>query len=63
MWKGGKGMKEEKLKANSYNGRNGIMICCKSCGYEFEETDNGYYKPIEYESEKYERKCEQCREK
>jgi len=56
-------MKEEKLKANSYNGRNGIMICCKSCGYEFEETDNGYYKPIEYESEKYERKCEQCREK
>ena len=44
-----------------YNGHNGIMICCCSCGKDIEETDNGYYQPIVYEHEKYERQCSQCR--
>jgi len=48
--------------AYPYNGYNGIMICCRSCGKDIEETDNGYYQPIVYEHEKYERQCRQCRE-
>ena len=48
--------------AYPYNGYNGIIICCRSCGKEIEETDNGYYQPIVYEHEKYERQCRQCRE-
>ena len=46
---------------NTYNIYNGIVIYCKSCGKEIEETDNGYYKPIVDESEKYNRQCSQCR--
>jgi hypothetical protein len=48
--------------ASDYNGNNGIMIYCRSCGKDIEETDNGYYDPISYEHEKYDRKCKQCRE-
>lgn len=47
--------------AYPYNGRNGIMICCRSCGADIEETDGGHYLPIVYEHEKYERQCRQCR--
>lgn len=47
--------------AYPYNGSNGIMICCRSCGADIEETDGGYYPPIVYEHEKYERQCRQCR--
>jgi hypothetical protein len=53
--------KEDKLILLPYNSSNGIMICCKSCGCDMEETDNGYYDPIVYEREKYERKCFNCR--
>ena len=48
--------------AYPYNGSNGINICCRSCGKDIEETDNGYYQPIVYENEKYERQCRECRE-
>jgi hypothetical protein len=51
---------EEELTLMHYNGSNGIIICCKSCGHEFEETLNGYYQPIKYESDRYNRKCKQC---
>ncbi len=53
--------KKEKIQADWYNGSNGIVICCKSCGTEFEETDQGHYSPIEFEHERYDRKCKQCR--
>lgn len=52
----------KKLWLLPYNGVNGIFIYCKSCGVEFEETDQGYYKPVVYEHEKYDRKCKQCRD-
>jgi hypothetical protein len=60
--KRGKSMK--KIMAYPYNPRhhNGIVICCKCCGYEFEETDDGYYPPLEYEEEKKDRLCRRCRE-
>jgi len=40
--------------------RNGIIISCSHCGSEFEETADGYYSPIKYESDKYDRECRRC---
>ena len=55
--------KKNKIKAIKHNGYSwhGITICCKSCGVEFEETSNGYYEPIKYEEDKYNRRCPVCR--
>ena len=52
--------KEKELILASYGNNNGICIYCKDCGREFEETCNGYYSPIKYESDKYNRYCFQC---
>lgn len=43
-------------------GSNGILIYCASCGLEMEETVNGYYEPVKYESDKYGRYCQSCRD-
>jgi hypothetical protein len=51
---------EKELILMPYVNHNGIVICCKSCGSEFEETAEGYYQPIKYESDKYNRKCKRC---
>jgi hypothetical protein len=53
-------MKEKELVLAPYSGSNGIVIYCKNCGCEFEETSDGYYQPIKYESDKYNRKCRRC---
>jgi len=53
-------MKEKKLRLSSYGNNNGIVIYCKNCCCEFEETANGYYSPIEYESDKHNRYCYRC---
>lgn len=50
------------IAAYPYNGSNGIIICCRSCGREIEETDGGFYSPVQYENEKFERQCSQCRD-
>ena len=52
--------KEKKLILLPYDGKNGIIITCKNCGCEFEETAGGYYTPIKYESDKYDRECRRC---
>lgn len=54
--------KEEELILLPYDGRNGILIYCSDpdCYAEFEETAEGYYPPIKYKSEKYNRKCRRC---
>ena len=52
--------KKKLIDAYTYNGGNGIVICCKACGAEFEETLDGYYPPIKFEHEKYDRLCKQC---
>jgi hypothetical protein len=54
--------KEQELVLLPYNGSNGIMIYCSNpdCYCEFEETSNGYYSPIKYESEQYNRLCPTC---
>ena len=58
--------KKKKLIMGQYkrtaHGSNGILIYCSHCGSEIEETSNGFYPPIEYEEEKYNRECENCRE-
>ena len=51
---------EEKLILMPYNRHNGIVIYCKNCGSEFEETAVGHYNPIEYESDKKNRECIRC---
>ena len=43
-----------------YGNHNGIVIICKACGCEFEETAEGYYEPIKYESDKHNRDCARC---
>ena len=54
-------MKNEKeLTLIPYGSHNGIVICCKNCGSEFEETAEGYYPPIKYESDKHNRECRRC---
>jgi len=53
---------KSKLQLLSYDGRNGLTIYCKSCGYEMEETCNGYYDPIIYNNEQFNRYCDRCRE-
>jgi hypothetical protein len=54
-------MKEEKIKTGPYtNPMTGIVIVCKNCGCEFEETAQGYYRPMEYERDKYNRYCSRC---
>ncbi len=50
------------IAAYPYNGSNGIVICCRSCGREIEETDGGFYSPLQYENEKFERQCSHCRD-
>ena len=50
------------IDAYPYNGSNGIIICCRSCGREIEETDGGFYSPVQFENEKFERQCSQCRD-
>jgi hypothetical protein len=52
--------KEKKLVLMPYGKNNGITICCSNCGCEFEETAEGYYGPIQYESDKYDRECRRC---
>jgi len=63
----GKQLNEKEMQENEnelflfpYDGTNGILIYCKSCGREFEETLNGQYEPIRYESDKYNRQCKEC---
>jgi hypothetical protein len=58
-----KEIKKNKIKSINHNGNSwhGITICCKSCGVEFEETSNGYYEPIKYEEDRFNRKCNICR--
>jgi hypothetical protein len=58
-----KEIKKNKIKAIDHNGNSwhGITICCKSCGVEFEETSNGYYEPMKYEEDRFNRKCNICR--
>ena len=50
------------IAAYPYNGSNGIIICCRSCGREIEETDGGFYSPVQFENEKFERQCSNCRD-
>ena len=58
-----KEIKKNKIKSIDHNGNSwhGITICCKSCGVEFEETSNGYYEPMKYEEDRFNRKCNICR--
>jgi hypothetical protein len=58
-----KEIKKNKIKFINHNGNSwhGITICCKSCGVEFEETSNGYYEPMKYEEDRFNRKCNICR--
>jgi hypothetical protein len=53
---------EQELGYFDYNGVNGIFIYCSNpdCYCEFEETSNGYYPPVKYESEKHNRLCPTC---
>lgn len=51
---------EIELDLDIYGNHNGIVIICKNCGWEFEETANGYYEPLRYESDKYNRECPSC---
>ena len=51
---------ENELTLMPYGNHNGIVIYCKNCGNEFEETADGYYSPIKYESDKYNRECLKC---
>jgi len=55
-------MSEEKISAYPHNGSNGIVIVCKQCGISMEETDDGYYSPIVYVDDQYDRLCRYCRE-
>jgi transcription elongation factor Elf1 len=50
----------KKLNLMPYNVHNSIVVICKRCGCEFEETAGGYYEPIEYESDYYDRECRRC---
>ena len=52
--------KEKELTLMPYGNHNGIVIYCKNCGSEFEETAEGYYPPIKYESDKHNRECRRC---
>lgn len=51
---------EKELTLMPYGNHNGILIYCKNCGSEFEETAEGYYPPIKYESDKHNRECRRC---
>ena len=51
---------EKELTLMPYGNGNGLLIYCKNCGSEFEETAGGYYDPIKYESDKYDRECRRC---
>lgn len=51
---------KEKISLMPYNNHNGIVILCKYCGSEFEETCEGNYEHIEYEEDKYDRYCKSC---
>ncbi len=51
---------EKELTLMPYGNHNGIVIYCKNCGSEFEETAEGYYPPIKYESDKHNRYCRRC---
>jgi hypothetical protein len=54
-------MKNEKeLTLMPYENHNGILLYCGNCGAEFEETSEGYYEPIKYESDKHNRECRRC---
>jgi transcription elongation factor Elf1 len=52
--------KDKELVLLPYTKKNGIIIYCKNCGSEFEETANGYYEPIKYETDKTDRECNKC---
>ena len=60
-------MKDEKLNVEEWHtttyGTNGLLICCCECGREMEETIGNHYPPLEYESEKYNRRCSTCLER
>ena len=51
--------KRKELALMPYGNHNGILYC-KNCGSEFEETAEGYYPPIKYESDKHNRACRRC---
>jgi hypothetical protein len=54
-------MKNEiELTLMPYGNGNGLLIYCKNCGTEFEETCEGYYIPIKFESDKKNRECRKC---
>ena len=59
-------MEEENFQLAKYKltryGSNGLIICCHTCGAEFEETDNGHYPPIMREYEQHNRSCKHCRD-
>ena len=52
---------EEKLDLQTYGNHNGIVITCRGCGNDMEETSDGYYRPLVYESEMHNRACRYCR--
>ncbi len=54
--------KEKELTLMPYGNGNGILIYCSNgdCYSEFEETAEGYYPPIKYESDKHNRQCRRC---
>jgi hypothetical protein len=51
---------EKELTLMPYGNGNGLLIYCKNCGTEFEETSEGYYTPIKFESDKKNRECRKC---
>ncbi len=52
----------ERIEVNMapWNYHNGIVIICRTCGADFEETCEGNYPPLEYEDERYSRRCKRC---
>jgi hypothetical protein len=51
---------KKELALMPYGNHNGLVIYCKTCGSEFEETAEGYYNPVKYESDLYDRCCRSC---
>lgn len=54
-------MTDKKLaQLGKYEKGNGMDIYCCRCGTCFEETCNGFYPPIKYESDFNDRQYQQC---
>ena len=50
----------KKIIAFAYTPSTSIVIVCKRCGCDFEETAGGYYAPLQFEEEKQNRECRKC---